>query len=384
MQEVVALIPLKDLEYSHEILLHKEPRILSITVWIIGALISSVLLWIIFGKMEETVRGRGIVRPVMNISLVKNAVSGEITKLHYRQGESVQKGDLLLHINSKTFEAKAEALKTASENLSIKAEGLQQSKISFYKNENRINKNNTAAYTRFQSYMYQQRLLEERSVLTEKIWKEAKTLPEEAMTAVRLRELEYEKNIAFLNAETHKTNFINTIHTEYVKTSVELQDIKGQIEQALQSVKNCSVYAPISGKVKEISSLNTGDYLFAEQKILNIVPSEDDVYRAELKIPAKMRGRLEQGMKIKMRFPAFPFYEFGGCEGIIDTIDPDASTEANGALYFTVFANIDKSVLEDKKKNAYPLKSGLEIEGRIILKEQTVLKYILRKLDVVW
>lgn len=97
-----------------------------------------------------------------------------------------------------------------------------------------------------------------------------------------------------------------------------------------------------------------------------------------------MRGRLEQGMKIKMRFPAFPFYEFGGCEGIIDTIDPDASAEENGSLYFKVFADIHKAVFEDKNKNIYPLKSGLEIEGRIILKEQTVLKYILRKLDVVW
>ena len=105
MKEVVALIPLKDLEYSQEILLHKEPRILSVTVWIIGALISAVILWISFGKMEETVRVRGIVRPVMNISLVKNAVSGEITELHYRPGESVRKGELLLHINSKAFEA---------------------------------------------------------------------------------------------------------------------------------------------------------------------------------------------------------------------------------------------------------------------------------------
>jgi len=45
--------------------------------------------------------------------------------------------------------------------------------------------------------MYQQHLFEERFALAEKIWKEAKMLPKEAMTAARLRELEYEKNIAF-------------------------------------------------------------------------------------------------------------------------------------------------------------------------------------------
>ena len=384
MKETVTLIPLEELEYSQEILLYKEPKILSVTVWIIGALIGSAFLWIVFGKMEETVRSRGIVRPVTNVSLVKNAVSGEITELHYRPGESVQKGELLLHINSTAFEAKAEALKTAAAKLSVKAEGLRQAEKSFYKNKNIIHKSNTAAYTRFQSYMYQQRLFAERFSLAEKIWKEAKAVPEEAMTAARLRELEYEKNIAFLNAETHKTNFINAIHTEAAQTAVELEELKSQIEQARQNIKNCSVYAPISGKIKEISSLNTGDYLFAEQKILTIVPSENGIYRAELKIPAKMRGRLEPGMKIKMRFPAFPFYEFGGCESIIDTIEPDASAETNGLLYFTAFANIDKAFLEDKKKNTYPLKNGLEIEGRIILTEQTILKYIFRKLDVVW
>lgn len=383
MQKAVTLIPLKDLEYSQEILLYKEPQILSMTVWIIGALIGAVLLWVVVGKTEETVRGQGIVRPVTNVSLVKNAVSGEITEIHYRPGESVQKGTLLLHINSKALEVKAEALQKAEAKLNLKAEGLKQSQTGFYKNKNLIDKKNTAAYTRFQSYLYQQRLFEERASLAEKILKEAQSLPEEAVTAVRIRELEYEKDTAVLNAETHKTNFINAVHTEYAQTVVELEEIKSQIEQIRQAVKNCSVYAPISGTIKELSSLNTGDYLFAEQKILNIVPSES-VYRAELKIPAKMRGRLEQGMKIKMRFPAFPFYEFGGCEGIIDTIDPDASAEENGALYFKVFADIHKAVFEDKNKNIYPLKSGLEIEGRIILKEQTVLKYILRKLDVVW
>ncbi|WP_428768478.1 HlyD family efflux transporter periplasmic adaptor subunit [Treponema sp. HNW] len=384
MKERVMLIPLEDLEYGQEIVLHREPKILSVTVWLIVALISSALLWIVFGKTEETVRARGTVRPVSNVSSVKNAVAGEITALYYRNGKAVEKGELLLHIDSKALEAKAEALQTAARKFLLTAEGLKETEKSFYKKKNLINKNNSAAYTRFQSYMYRQRLFEERFSLAEKTWKEAKALPKEAMTAVRLRELEYEKNIAFLNAETHKTDFITTINTEYIQTSVEIENIKSQMEQIRQSLRNCCVYAPISGNIQEISSLNTGDYLFADQRILNIIPFENGAYKAELKIPAKMRGRLEPGMKIKMRFPAFPFYEFGGAESIINTIDPDASTEPNGALYFTVSSDIGKAFLQDKKRNIYPLKSGLEIEGRIILKEQTILRYILRKLDMVW
>ncbi|MGI5078426.1 hypothetical protein [Treponema maltophilum] len=90
MKEPVTLYTLDRLEYSQEILLYKEPKELSLTIWIIVSLFVAALCWVIFGKMEETVRSRGVVRPVSNISQVKNAVSGEITGLYYRPGERFQ------------------------------------------------------------------------------------------------------------------------------------------------------------------------------------------------------------------------------------------------------------------------------------------------------
>ncbi|MBM7022318.1 HlyD family efflux transporter periplasmic adaptor subunit [Treponema sp. Marseille-Q4523] len=384
MKEPVALYTLDRLEYSQEILLYREPKELSLTIWVIVSLFVAVICWIVFGKMEETVRAKGIVRPVSNISQVKNAVSGEITGLYYRPAERVEKDALLLKINSQVLEAKEAALKTNLEKLIIKINGLQQIEKSFYMGITDIDKSNTVALTRFQAYAYQRELLEKRYAFAEKTWQEALRMPKEAITPVKLRELEYEKNIQQLNLETHNSTFIKDISGEYVQSIVELEDLKSQIEQVRQNLKNTSVYAPIAGTVQELASLNKNDYLFADQKILNIVPDDGNVYKAELKIPAKMSGKLEKGMKVKLRFPAFPFHEFGGAVGTITAMDPDASADNSGALYFTVSVNIDKSFLEDKKKRSYPIKSGLEVESRIILKEQTILWYILKKLDMVW
>ena len=384
MKEPVALYTLDRLEYSQEILLYREPKELSLTIWVIVSLFVAVICWIVFGKMEETVRAKGIVRPVSNISQVKNAVSGEITGLYYRPAARVEKDALLLKINSQGLEAKEAALKTNLEKLTIKINGLQQIEKSFYMGITDIDKSNTVALTRFQAYAYQRELLEKRYAFAEKTWQEALRMPKEAITPVKLRELEYEKNIQQLNLETHNSTFIKDISGEYVQSIVELEDLKSQIEQVRQNLKNTSVYAPIAGTVQELASLNKNDYLFADQKILNIVPDDGNVYKAELKIPAKMSGKLEKGMKVKLRFPAFPFHEFGGAVGTITAMDPDASADNSGALYFTVSVNIDKSFLEDKKKRSYPIKSGLEVESRIILKEQTILWYILKKLDMLW
>jgi len=384
MKEPVILIPADSLDYSQEVLLYKVPKELSLTVWIITALFAAVLCWIVFGKAEEVVRARGLVRPISNISQVKNAVSGEIVGLYYTNGDRVEKGELLLQIDVRSLKAQETALKSAYEKLRIKTEGLRQTEKSFYGTTVYIDKRNAAAFTRFQAFSYQKELLEKRYALAEKTRKEALHMPPDAITGAKLRELEYEADIQLLNLETYKSSFIKEISAEYAQCVVELEDLKSRAEQVRQSIKNSSVYAPIAGRVQEISSLNKNDYLFADQKILNIVPDDGSAYRAELKIPAKMSGKLEKGMRVKLRFPAFPFHEFGGAEGTVVSIDPDATADVNGVLYFTVSADIDKAFLEDRKKRRYPVKSGLETEARIILRERTILWYILKQFDLMW
>ena len=384
MKEPVILMLPDRLDYSQEVLLYREPKELSLTVWIIASLFAAVLCWIVFGKAEEVVRAKGLVRPISNISQVKNAVPGEIVGLYYENGERVEKGELLLQIDARSLKAKEEALKSAYEKLVVKTEGLRQTEKSFYGSSACIDKRNTEAFTRFQAFSYQKELLEKRYALAEKTRKEALCMPSDAITGARLRELEYEANIQFLNLETHKASFIKEISAEYAQCVVELENLKSQAEQVRQNIKNSSVYAPIAGTVQEISSLNKNDYLFADQKILKIVPDGGSAYKAELKIPAKMSGKLEKGMRVKLRFPAFPFHEFGGAEGGIVSIDPDATADAGGMLYFTVLTDIDTSFLEDRKRRRYPIKSGLEAEARIILKERTILWYILKQLDLVW
>ena len=384
MKDPVILMPPDRLDYSQEVLLYKEPRELSLTVWIIAALFAAVLCWIVFGKVEEVVRAKGLVRPLSNISQVKNAVSGEIVGLYYANGDRVEKGELLLQIDVRSLKAQEAALKSAYEKLRIKTEGLRQTEKSFYGKTVCIDKRNTAAFTRFQAFSYQKELLEKRYALAEKTRKEALRMPSDAITGAKLRELEYEADIQLLNLETYKSSFIKEISVEYAQCVVELEDLKSRAEQVRQNIKNSSVYAPIAGTVQEISSLNKNDYLFADQKILNIIPDDGRTYKAELKIPAKMSGKLEKGMRVKLRFPAFPFHEFGGAEGTVVSIDPDATADVSGMLYFTVSADIDKAFLEDRKKRRYPVKSGLETEARIILRERTILWYILKQFDLVW
>jgi multidrug efflux pump subunit AcrA (membrane-fusion protein) len=162
---------------------------------------------------------------------------------------------------------------------------------------------------------------------------------------------------------------------------LELKKYQSQLDQIETALRTTELYSPVDGYVQEISSLNRDDYLFSNQEVLKIVPDTDLLYRIELKIPAKNAGKLQTGMKVKLRFPAFPYFEFRGAMGTIQSIDPDAIASSNGELFFTVLTNIDRSILFDTKGIEYPIRVGLQAEARIVLESKTVLMHLLRKMD---
>ena len=162
---------------------------------------------------------------------------------------------------------------------------------------------------------------------------------------------------------------------------IEQEELQKQLVQVKEALKNLVLVSPVDGFVQEKSSLNVGDYLFADQQVLNIVPSADKNCRIELHVPAESMGKLERGQKVKLRFPAFPYSEFKGIDGELNVIQPDSEISDSGFLYFTVYATADSMELKDKKGLCYQIKPGFEVNARIVLENQTLLYFLLKKLD---
>ncbi|WP_253722595.1 HlyD family secretion protein [Treponema sp. OMZ 787] len=121
----IRLIHLKDLRYKHEIFLQKPPAVLTVFIYIIGSLMLFTLLYCTFGKMEEVVYAKGQVRPVQNISLVKNIVAGEIVQINYVPGQKIEKGSQLLKIDAGIYSARKEALQAYYDEVNKKLKELK-------------------------------------------------------------------------------------------------------------------------------------------------------------------------------------------------------------------------------------------------------------------
>lgn len=368
-----------------EVLLYKEPRFFHSVLWIILAVFAFLAIFIVFGKIDEVVRAEGIVRPENNVSLVKNIISGEIKDVFYENGKFVKEGEMLLSLKDDSVVAEKKAVLAQLDEVSEKLESssLMISLLSgadFFDATKKFNQN-SAGFAKYKAFVSNLKVLEAKADRAKFLYEEEIRLPSSITTESAIKEMKYNAEMAQLEKNEYESSFFASLKEEYDELSVNYERLVQQLNQIEISLKNLVIVSPMNGYVQEVSSLNVGDYIFSDQKILNIVPVFDSSCRVELHIPSSKVGKLKEGQKVKMRFPAFPYSEFRGIEGKINVIQPDAQ-HSDSSIYFTAFADVDSMTLKNRKNIEYKIKPGFEVDARIVLERQSVLYFILKRLSV--
>ena len=375
----VVIFPDVYLDECSEVLVKKEPFYLHGILFLIFAVLVFCVIFIIFGKMDDV---QGIVRPEKNVSTVKNIISGNIEDIFYKPGQYVFAGEKLLCIDGRKMYAQKEVLISEQNDLKVKKTGLEEIIFSFENGLPFVKTKNPSISARYAAFIAEKNLLIARAERCEKMYEQEKLLPESLATKSSIEELEYEYKNSVLELENCSTSFLSSIKAEYENISFSLKECEQNIVQLSTELENLVLLSPIDGFVQEISSLNKGDYIFLDQKVLNIVPSDSISCRVELQIPADRIGKVKEGQKVLLRFTAFPFYEFAEKQGVLATIQPDSQVSENGKLFYSAYVLLDSLSLKSRKNVEYQIKSGLEVNARIVLETQTLLCFLLKKLDL--
>ncbi|MBP5358354.1 MAG: HlyD family efflux transporter periplasmic adaptor subunit [Treponema sp.] len=371
--------------YTQEYFLRKEPVFQHAVVWMLSALIVVIFIFISCAPFEEVVKVTGTIRPEENISAVTNAVTGRIKSVSYESAQRVKKGNLLLEIDPTQLEAERQGLLSLIDSEDERLQSLHQTRESITAGINKIDRTaHYEAWLRYEAWRTNlSKLANMRNLCHEKYLQE-KNIPSSMTTLSKMQELESEYLVSCRNYDDCDISFRHQVESEINSLETSYKTNVAKLSQIEDSLRFTKVLAPIDGIIQEISVFNEGDWIQAGQKLFNLIPDDETLTKVELSIPAKQAGKIEAGMKVKMRFPSLPYNEFGGTEGTIVTIDPDITKSQNGEAYFLIKANLESQSLTDKKGKEYPLKVGLQVDARIILSDRTILQYILEKMHLWW
>ena len=95
-----------------------------LTFWIVTAIITFTVLWLIIGKVDIVVSARGIVIPQGEAKIIQPLETGIISAIHIKEGDFVKQGEPLIDIDPATTEPAMEAVKENLANTKLEVERL--------------------------------------------------------------------------------------------------------------------------------------------------------------------------------------------------------------------------------------------------------------------
>lgn len=158
------------------------------------------------------------------------------------------------------------------------------------------------------------------------------------------------------------------------------EDIKLKLDEAKNNY-TFSIVARESGVVTSISS-KQGELLPISRSLLSIIP-DGSVLIAELYLPTRSAGFVALNDNTRLRFDAFPYQRFGFIESKIEKIDKSLISDGDFDIPIKLSEPVYRvqASLSSQSIKAYgelfPLKAGMLFEADIILENRSLMQFLL-------
>ncbi|MEM9978038.1 MAG: biotin/lipoyl-binding protein, partial [Cyanobacteria bacterium P01_D01_bin.2] len=108
--------------FDQPVILRQSPVWSQAIVWAILGVTSITILWAFLAKVEETIPAQGKLEPVGVVQPVQTPNGGVIEKIHVKEGDLVEEGDVLITFNQSAARAELESLLRIREQLNDQTE----------------------------------------------------------------------------------------------------------------------------------------------------------------------------------------------------------------------------------------------------------------------
>lgn len=160
---------------------------------------------------------------------------------------------------------------------------------------------------------------------------------------------------------------------EQLEHDISLQMISFQ--QALQSfrsdvdnwMKAYVLQSPVEGKVFFVIPLQENQFI-REGRLLGYINPDDSKYYMETYLEQRNFGKIDTGLKVLIRFDAYPYQEAGIVEGTLNYVSAVPSDSG-----FLATIRLNNGLVTDNQKNI-PFKSGLTSDVLIVTHDRRLLE----------
>ena len=410
-------------------LLIKRPMpSLRMVAWPIMILITAMLTWANFAKLDEVSVAMGKVVPLGKTKVIQHLEGGIVQEIFVSEGDTVTAGQPLLLLdlasggkNREELQVRLDSELAARSRLQAEAEGRklkfprsletrQPALVEAQRQAHDARQRELKASISVLKEQIKQRELDVKELLAKRKAVErnyslarerlamSASLLAEGLTA-RIEHLKLEAEVEDLDGELKglipaiprsqaaveeakkrvsesEEGFRREAREELNKVEQSIARIQELISEAEKQGSRSEIKSPINGIVQKMVVNTVGGVVKPGEPILEIVPTGDKLV-VEARLNPTERGFIVEGQPAVVKISTYDFVRYGGLDGTVISVAPDASTDENGAPYFRVVVQTEKTYL-GQREGLLPITPGMEATVDIHTGRKSVMDYLIK------
>lgn len=360
----------------------------SVIIWIIGIGLLVLLSWAWLFKLEEVSTGTGKIIPSSKEQVIQSLDGGILTKLNVKEGEIVERGQVLAQLDPTRFESnvgESESLLVSSRATSarLRAE-VSGTPLSFPEEVlkyPKLVKEETALYQSRRANLQESVAGLEQALLLvqQELEMTAPLVAKGAASEVEVLRLKREAN--------DLRNQMNDIRNQYyVNARQELSKANTDVETQQQVVRGKSdtlsrtiFKSPVRGVVKEIDVMTLGGVIPQNGKLMTIVPLDEKLL-VEARISPRDIAFIRPDQEALVKISAYDYSIYGGLKGKVTMISPDTLRDEvkQDQFYYRVYIRTDSDKLSNNAGQEFNITPGMVATVDIRTGSKTVMDYLIK------
>lgn len=357
-------------------------------LYLLCIVVTAAITWSALAKVDEITRSDGRIVPDGREQVIASLDAGILRELKVREGQEVQAGEELASLDPTRVEAqqnegqaKLLSLKAAAARLTAEANG--RASVQWP-----ADLDPKARYVQAESESFEarKRVLDEavgainRSLgLISKELKLAQDMSRSGlMSDVEVMRLNRQVNEMQQQRAERVSRYRQEASQELVRVQNEMSQQDEQMVVRQDALTRTVLKSPVHGVVKSVKAGTIGGVIGSGAPILEIAPIGPKVL-VEAKIKPKDIGFVRLGQTAEVKLAGYDFNTYGGLEGKVTYISPDAVTEGDksGEGHYRVIVTAERNNLK-YRGDKLPVIPGMTSVVEIKTGERSVLSYLLR------
>ncbi|MGH8222276.1 MAG: HlyD family secretion protein [Woeseiaceae bacterium] len=384
-----------------------SPPAFTVLTLAVLALVLALALFLHFGRYTERETVAGYVAVASGDVRVLPQTAGVVTRLFVREGQTVLAGDPLFALGTWRGAGRSSAaageVVAAIEAERSALESLAAEQLAYFDHEGERLRRSAAGILRRIGALRQQEQLARRKLELARAELErlrpvalAGHIPARDLERLASALLEHELSHAGMrlqlsaleagreDADARLAQLPHLERSRSAEIAAELRRTEQRLSEARAGLAQ-GVVAPIGGTVTGLA-VKQGQTVSAQTPALSIVP-RDARFHAELLVPGRSLGRLDERLELQLRFEAYPYERYGLYSARIVSIarspmlpgDAEVPVPVVEPVYRVRAELAQQEVMLDG--TARSLAPGMALQADILLDERSLFEWLIRPLS---